>query len=156
MVKSGQKVKVHYAGTLADGTEFDNSYKRGEPIEFVAGVGQVVPGFDEAVLSLEMGEKKTVNIPAAQAYGVYDEARVEVIPFDEFPNAQELPVGQYIVVPSDDSGGYERVKVQKIEDGQIYFDFNHQLAGKDLTFELELISVEDIVAPDVPAPGQKV
>jgi len=142
MTKAGQKVVAHYRGTLDDGTEFDNSYNRGEPIDFVVGVGQMIPGFDDAVLSMEQGEIKTVNIPAAEAYGEYSEQNLQTVPLDLIPKSELLPLGEYIFVPMED-GDMMRCKVLRIENGEVTFDFNHELAGKNLTFEIELISVTD-------------
>jgi len=142
MTKAGQKVVAHYRGTLDDGTEFDNSYDRGEPIDFVVGVGQMIPGFDDAVLSMEPGERKTVRIPAAEAYGEYSDEALQTVPLDLIPNSEMLPLGEYIFMPMED-GGMMRCKVLRIESGNVTFDFNHELAGMDLTFEIELISVTD-------------
>jgi FKBP-type peptidyl-prolyl cis-trans isomerase 2 len=139
MTAKGSHVKVHYTGTLDDGTVFDSSVTRGEPIVFVAGVGQMIPGFDAAILKMEVGDKRTVHIPSADAYGEYLEDRIEVVPLEYIPNAEKLPVGDYIVVPSD--GGQIRIKVLKVENGNAYFDHNHELAGQNLNFEIELVEV---------------
>jgi FKBP-type peptidyl-prolyl cis-trans isomerase 2 len=141
MVKSGQKVQTHYRGTLDDGTVFDDSYKRGEPIEFVVGAGQMIPGFDAAVLEMEPGERKTVHIPAAEAYGERRDEAIQTIPTDFIPNAEQLPVGQYIYMPLED-GQMARCKVLKVENGEASFDLNHELAGQNLTFEIELVKAE--------------
>ena len=141
MATQGQRVKTHYKGTLDDGTVFDSSYDRGEPIEFVAGAGQMIPGFDAAVLDMEVGEKRTVHIPAEEAYGAYDESRITPIPLENIPNAEQLPVGEFIIMPLPD-GGAVRLKVLKIEDGQAFFDENHELADQALNFDIELISAE--------------
>jgi FKBP-type peptidyl-prolyl cis-trans isomerase 2 len=138
MAKQGQNVKAHYKGTLEDGTVFDSSYDRGEPIEFVLGVGQMIPGFDSAVLEMEVGDKKTVRIPSAQAYGDYRSDLVDNVPLEYIPNADKLPVGEFIYMPLED-GQMARCKVVKIENGEATFDLNHELAGKDLTFEIELV-----------------
>ena len=141
MVTKGQKVTVHYTGTLDDGSEFDSSVTRGEPIEFLAGVGQMIPGFDAAVMDMEVGEKRTVHIPSAEAYGEYRESHVEEIPLEYIPNADQLPVGQFIYLPLED--GMMRIKVLKIEGDNAFFDHNHELAGKDLTFDIELLDAAD-------------
>ena len=132
MSNKGKKVKVHYTGTLDDGTKFDSSVDRGEPIEFVCMAGQMIPGFDAAVEDMAIGEKKTVHIPAAEAYGERDDAMVQKVPVDQIPNADQLPDGQPFPV-----------FVQSIEDGIVTFDMNHELAGKDLNFDIELVEVED-------------
>jgi FKBP-type peptidyl-prolyl cis-trans isomerase 2 len=141
MTKSGQTVRAHYRGTLSDGTVFDDSYKRGEPIEFVAGVGQMIPGFDAAVLDMEPGERRTVHIPAAEAYGERSDEAIQTVPTEYIPNAEQLPVGQHIYMPME-NGQMARCKVLKVENGEATFDLNHELAGEDLTFEIELIKAE--------------
>ena len=141
MANQGQKVKTHYKGTLDDGTVFDSSYDRGEPIEFVVGVGQMIPGFDAAVLEMAVGDKKTVHIPSAQAYGDFRAELVENVPLEYIPNAEKLPVGEFIYMPMED-GQMARCKVVKIENGVATFDLNHELAGKDLTFEIELVEAQ--------------
>ena len=88
MSNKGKKVKVHYTGTLDDGTKFDSSVDRGEPIEFVCMAGQMIPGFDAAVEDMAIGEKKTVHIPAAEAYGERDDAMVQKVPVDQIPQRQ--------------------------------------------------------------------
>ena len=142
MTKVGQKVRAHYRGTLDDGSVFDSSYDRGEPIEFVAGVKQMIPGFDAAILSMEPGDKKTVHIPAAEAYGEHRQDMVETVPVESIPNAENLPIGEYIFIPTQ-FGQSARCKVVKVENGEATFDFNHNLAGQDLTFEIELVEILD-------------
>ena len=92
MSNKGKKVKVHYTGTLDDGTKFDSSVDRGEPIEFTCMAGQMIPGFDAAVEDMAVGEKKTVHIPAAEAYGERNDEMVQKVPVDQIPNADQLPV----------------------------------------------------------------
>ena len=96
MSNEGKKVKAHYRGTLDDGTQFDCSYDRNEPIEFTCMAGQMIPGFDAAVKDMAVGEKKTVKIPAADAYGEYNPQAVQEVPVSQVPNADQLPVGQTV------------------------------------------------------------
>ncbi|MGL5255112.1 MAG: FKBP-type peptidyl-prolyl cis-trans isomerase [Brevinema sp.] len=132
--KKGNSVKVHYKGTLADKSVFDSSEGR-EPLEFVLGAGHVIPGFDNAVEGMEVGEKKTVNIPSDQAYGkVQENATVEI------------PVGQRLVLLHPETGEPMPVTIVKAEKGMLTLDGNHPLAGKDLTFELSLEEVSDAPA----------
>ena len=142
MSNQGKKVKTHYRGTLDDGTQFDCSYDRNEPIEFTCMAGQMIPGFDPAVKDMAVGEKKTVKIPAADAYGEYNPQAVQEVPVSKVPNADQLPVGQTVYMQSGD-GQIFPVFVQSIEDGIVTFDMNHELAGKDLNFDIELVEVED-------------
>ena len=140
MNNEGKKVKAHYRGTLDDGTQFDCSYDRGEPIEFVCMAGQMIPGFDAAVKDMELGEKKTVKIPAAQAYGEYNPQAVQQVPVANIPNASQLPVGQTVYF--NGPMGPFPAKVVSVDSEYATFDMNHELAGKDLTFEIELVEVE--------------
>lgn len=140
MSNEGKKVKAHYRGTLDDGTQFDCSYDRGEPIEFTCMAGQMIPGFDAAVKDMEVGEKKTVKIPAAQAYGEYNPAAVQQVPVAHVPNADQLPIGQTVYM--NGPMGPFPVKVVSVDSEYVTFDMNHELAGKDLTFEIELVEVE--------------
>lgn len=138
---AAQLVKVHYKGTLDDGTVFDSSEGR-EPISFVEGSHQVIPGFETAVAGMKPGDKTTIHIEPKDAYGERDERLVQVIPVDNIPNADKLPVGQTVYFKNP--AGYPMpALVEKIEDGKVYLDFNHQLAGKALNFDLELVSRED-------------
>ena len=140
MSNEGKKVKVHYTGTLDDGTKFDSSVDRGEPIEFTCPAGQMIPGFDAAVKDMEQGETKTVHIPAAEAYGERREEMVQKVPVSQIPNGDQLPVGQTVYMCGP-AGQSFPVFVEAIEDGIVTFDMNHELAGKDLNFEITLVEV---------------
>lgn len=140
MSNEGKKVKVHYTGTLDDGTKFDSSVDRGEPIEFTCAAGQMIPGFDAAVKDMEQGETKTVHIPAAEAYGERREEMVQKVPVSQIPNGDQLPVGQTIYMMGQSGQPFP---VRSIEDGIATFDTNHELAGQDLTFEITLVEVAE-------------
>jgi len=135
--KSGDTVKVHYRGTLEDGTEFDSSEGR-EPLEFEIGADQVIPGFDAAVINLEPGEKVTITIPAAEAYGEHNEAGMQSFPLSAFPSPPEVGWALELAGPNG-----ERVPamVAEVGDESAVLDFNHPLAGQDLTFEIELVEI---------------
>ncbi len=136
--KSGDTVHVHYTGTLEDGTEFDSSRGR-EPLTFTLGSGQVVPGFDAAVMGMAVGEQKTVTIPSAQAYGGSRPDMVMRVPRSQMPPDLKPNVGDQLQV-----GGGGRtfvVVVRELTDSEIVLDANHPLAGKDLTFALELVKI---------------
>lgn len=141
MSNSGKKVKTHYRGTLDDGTQFDSSYDRGEPIEFTCGAGQMIPGFDAAVVDMALGEKKSVHIPAKDAYGEYNEQAVQKIPANQVSNADQLPVGQTVYFNSP--YGPMPAKVVSVTIDEVVLDMNHELAGKDLNFDIELVEVVD-------------
>jgi peptidylprolyl isomerase len=129
----GDLVAVHYTGTLDDGTQFDSSAGR-SPLEFTVGTGQVIPGFDNAVNGMSIGETTTVRIPAEDAYGPYLEEAVFELASDEVPEG--AGVGDRLQA-SDGS----ILKIVKIEDGIVTVDLNHELAGEALTFEITLVSV---------------
>jgi len=139
MGNRGKKVKAHYIGTLDDGSVFDSSVERGEPIEFACGIGQMIPGFDAAVESMELNETRKVHIPAAEAYGEYDERLLQRVPLDQIPNAAELPVGK--TVYADTSNGPMALRVVEKNDEFAVFDMNHELAGKALNFEITLVEI---------------
>lgn len=141
MSNEGKSVKVHYKGTLADGTQFDSSYDRGEPLAFTCMAGQMIPGFDAAVNEMEVGEKRTVVIPAGDAYGERDESKVAKLDIKMLPGSENLRVGQQLRLASAEGIPLPCVVVAK-DDEHISLDMNHPLAGKDLTFEIELLEAE--------------
>ena len=137
MIKDGQTVKVDFVGKLANGAEFSNSHLVGEPFIFTLGQGTMLSAFEDAVRSMEVGDRVEVRIPSDKAYGAYDESLVERVPVARFPHAESLPVGNYIVVETPEES--LRVKVLGFKDGYVYLDHNHELAGEDLYFEIELL-----------------
>ena len=138
-VKQGDTVKVHYIGKLADGTTFDNSHDE-DPLEFTLGAGQVLPGFEGAVLGMEPGDSKTMTIPADDAYGAYDEEMLMEVDRSQLPSKIEPQVGQQLQVRQPDGETFS-VIVAEIEPDKVTLDANHPLAGKDLTFEIVLVSI---------------
>lgn len=137
-VTKGRKVSVHYHGTLDDGEVFDSSEGR-EPLEFVAGSGDLIPGFEKAVLGMEPGESKTVTLEAEDAYGPYEDDLVIEGPRSSFPEG-ELQVGRSYTVHL--RGGEEAVgRVVRLGTDTVAMDFNHPLAGKRLTFRVRVVSV---------------
>ncbi len=136
---AGDTVRVHYTGTLEDGTEFDSSRDR-DPIEFVLGAGQVIPGFENAVTGMEPGETKTFTIPADEAYGPHRPELVHRIPRAQVPAEVTLAPGARL--EARDQGGRRVVlTVVEVTDEEAVLDANHPLAGKDLTFQIELVAV---------------
>ena len=138
--KNGDTVQVNYTGKLADGTVFDSSVGR-EPLEFKLGAGQVVPGFEKAVSGMKVGEKKTVTIPADEAYGPYHPERAAEIPRTQLVGVDNPQVGQQLQSKRDD-GSIVVVIVTKVTDTTVTLDGNHPLAGQDLTFEIELVKIQ--------------
>jgi peptidylprolyl isomerase len=137
--KSGDTVAVHYTGTLADGTVFDSSRDR-DPLTFTLGSGQVIPGFEEAITGMQPGETRTTTIPADQAYGQrYDDLLFEV-ERDQLPPDLSPTVGEQYQMRQQD-GQVIVVTVQDVAPAHVTFDANHPLAGEDLTFDLELVSI---------------
>lgn len=138
--QSGNTVRVHYTGRLDDGSVFDSSKER-DPLEFVVGSGMVIPGFDSAVLGLSVGESVTVTIPAADAYGEKREDMVAVVDRAQFPESIVPEVGVQLQIP-EPSGRVLIVTITNIEGNEITLDANHHLAGKNLTFDIELLEVK--------------
>jgi FKBP-type peptidyl-prolyl cis-trans isomerase 2 len=138
MSNEGKQVKVHYVGTLDDGTQFDSSRDRGEPLAFTCMAGQMIPGFDAAVKDMSVGQTITVKIPAAEAYGEPDPKMIICMQYEALPGSEKLKVGSHPVLATPDGRPVPCVVVAKDEE-TITFDMNHELAGKDLTFEIELL-----------------
>ena len=137
--KAGDTVKIHYTGTLDDGSEFDSSRGR-EPLEFQLGSGQVIPGFDRAVDGMAVGESKIVAIPAGDAYGERQEDMVQDVPRSALPPDMEPEVGMALGARSQD-GAEMRLTVTAVGEETITVDGHHPLAGKALNFDIELVSI---------------
>ena len=138
----GDTVKVLYTGTFDDGEVFDSSELHdGDPLEFTIGAAEVVPGFDQAVIGMSVGESKTVRIPADEAYGPYYEELVMVMDWDQFPEGFQTEVGDQLQMQTQD-GRIVTVIVIDVSESGVTIDANHPLAGKDLTFEIELVEIE--------------
>ncbi|MHC4661632.1 MAG: FKBP-type peptidyl-prolyl cis-trans isomerase [Planctomycetota bacterium] len=137
--KSGDTVKVHYTGKLDDGTVFDTS-SDGDPLEFKLGEEEVIPGFEAAVIGMQSGEQKTVSVPSADAYGPRADEMVAVVKRSELPPNISLEVGITLKIPRED-GKFFMVTVTGETEEEVTLDGNHPLAGKDLTFEIELVEI---------------
>ena len=142
MSNEGKKVKAHYRGTLDDGTQFDSSYDRGDPIEFTCGAGQMIPGFDAAVKEMQVGEKKTVHIPAAEAYGERRDDLLLHFPASQVPNMDEISVGDKLYLQGPGGQPVPVTVAAKTAEG-VELDANHELAGKDLNFDIELVEISE-------------
>ena len=139
VVEVGDFIKVHYTGTLDDGSIFDSSEGR-EPLEFTAGAGQMIKGFDAAVIGMKVGESKTVTIPAVDAYGSHDDELVLTFSKDELPEGMNPNVNDQLLL-TQANGRQVPVVVVEVTDEIVIVDANHELAGKDLTFEIELVEI---------------
>ena len=138
-VKSGDVVRIHYTGKLADGTEFDSSAGR-EPLEFQVGAGQIISGLERQVEGMTVGERETVTIPADEAYGPRDERQVQTVPREAFPQDLNLAVGSRLQANTQD-GRQIALTVTDIRDDQVTVDANHPLAGRDLIFDVEVVEI---------------
>lgn len=141
MSNEGKNVKVHYTGTLDDGTKFDSSYDRNEPLAFTCMAGQMIPGFDAAVRNMEVGETVTVRLEPEEAYGPHRDDLVQTLPIAQLPGAEGLSVGQHVMLGSPAGHPFQAVVAAK-DDTNITFDMNHEMAGKALNFEITLLEVE--------------
>ncbi len=137
----GKICRTHYRGTFNDGTQFDSSYDRGEPLEFTCGVGQMIKGFDAAVADMEVGQIVDVHLMPEEAYGMPDPNAIFTVEIAQLPGAENLEVGQQVYL-SNQYGQPFPVKVNAKEETTITFDANHEMAGKELNFHIELVEVK--------------
>ena len=138
--KVGDTVSVDYLGTLEDGTKFDSSYDRGEPLSFTVGAGQMISGFDAAVVGMKVGDIKTVTLPPEEAYGEWDERNIIKFDLSEFTDGQIPSVGDKIPLQYG-SGQVAYFPVVEVTNGFVAVDTNHELAGKTLIFKIEMVSI---------------
>lgn len=139
-VKTGDTVSIHYTGTLADGATFDSSEGR-DPLEFTVGAGQIIPGLDQAIPGMAVGDKKTVDVPADQAYGQPDPNARQAIPRAEIPADIPLQPGTQLQMQTP-TGQVVPVMVAEVTETEVTLDANHPLAGKDLTFAIEVVDIK--------------
>ena len=140
-VKNGDTVKVHYHGRFEDGTTFDSSEGR-SPLEFEVGSGNVIKGFDEGVVGMERGEKKTIHIPAEDAYGPSVPENVIEFPKSQFPEDMNPEVGMQLNLRSQD-GQNIPVVIAEVKEEVVVLDANHPLAGRDLIFDVEVVDISE-------------
>ena len=138
-VKEGDKVKIHYTGSLDDGTVFDSSQGR-EPLEFTTGSGQVIKGFEKVVLGMNVGQEKTSHIPAEEAYGPANPQLIRKLPRKALPKEREPQVGMIIGLVRSD-GMQTEAKIIAVTEEEISVDLNHPLAGEALNFKVKLVSI---------------
>ena len=137
----GKTCRTHYRGTFNDGTPFDSSYDRGEPLEFVCGAGQMIRGFDAAVADLEVGQIIDIHLMPEEAYGMPDPNAIFTVEIAQLPGSEDLTVGQQVYL-SNQYGQPFPVKVTAKDEATITFDANHEMAGKELNFRIELVEVK--------------
>ncbi len=137
----GKTCRTHYRGTFNDGTQFDSSYDRGEPLEFICGAGQMIRGFDAAVADMEVGQVVDVHLMPEEAYGMPDPNAVFTLEIAQLPGSEDLQVGQRVYL-SNQYGQPFPVTVTEKEETTITFDANHEMAGKELNFRIELVEVK--------------
>ena len=141
-VQSGQTVSVHYRGTLDDGSEFDNSRNRGEAMQVEVGSGQLIAGFDAALLGMTVGEVKNIHLGAEEAYGPTDDTAIQEAPKDLFPSGFVFKTGEMIQGQAP-TGQPILAKIVEEKESTVVLDMNHPLAGKDLNFEIEIMSINE-------------
>ena len=137
----GKTCRTHYRGTFNDGTQFDSSYDRGEPLEFICGAGQMIKGFDAAVADMEVGQVVDIHLMPEEAYGMPDPRAIFTLEIAQLPGSEDLEVGQQVYL-SNQYGQPFPVKVTAKEEKNITFDANHEMAGKELNFKIELVEVK--------------
>ena len=137
---AGRIVRVHYEGTLNDGTKFDSSYDRGEPLEFMCGAGMMIAGFDKAVVDMAIGEVKNIHLMPEEAYGERDPEAILKIQQDWMPGCEKLNVGERVVLTNPVGQPFPATVIDK-DEFTITFDANHEMAGKELNFKIELVEI---------------
>lgn len=140
--KQGDTVRVHYTGKLDDDSVFDSSYERDEPLEFTVGSQQVIPGFDEAVVGMEPGDTKQVRLEPDEAYGEHEDDHVVEVEKERLPDDVDAEVGLRLQLQHED-GETIPVTLTEVSGETVTLDANHPLAGEALTFEIELVEIED-------------
>ena len=136
----GKTCRTHYRGTFNDGTVFDTSYDRGEPLEFVCGAGMMIPGYDKAVANMKVGETVEIHLMPEEAYGERDPLAVLTVRYEQMPGSEQLSVGQRLQLQGP-MGQLVPVTVTEMAEETITFDANHEMAGKELNFLIELVEV---------------
>jgi peptidylprolyl isomerase len=142
IAKKGDKVKVEYVGSLEDGTIFDSSEMHNEPLEFVVGAGQLIKGFDDAVVGMKIGEEKEIRLPPDEAYGAHNPEFVKDMPRGCFPQDQDIQPGMMFMVALQD-GRQIPVRISQVSDDTITVDLNPPLAGKTLVFKIKLLEIAE-------------
>ena len=140
-VEKGSKIKVHYTGTLNDGNKFDSSHDRGQTLDFEVGTGQMIKGFDEGVMGMEVGETKDLHIQPEDAYGLRKEEAQTEVPKEALPPDVNPVIGETVQGQTID-GRPILAKVKELQENKVILDLNHPLAGEELNFKVELVEIE--------------
>jgi FKBP-type peptidyl-prolyl cis-trans isomerase 2 len=140
VIKKGDKVKVEYVGSLEDGTVFDSSKNHDSPLEFIVGAGQLIKGFDDAVVGMKVGDEKEISLPPDEAYGQHNPEFVKDMPRNLFPKEQEIKPGMVFMVDLQD-GRKIQVRVSKVSENNVTIDLNPPLAGKTLKFKIKILEI---------------
>jgi len=138
--KQGDTVRIHYKGTLDDGSVFDSSEGR-DPLEFAVGSGMIIPGLDKAIPGMVIGDKKVVNVPCAEAYGEMNPDARQAVPRDQFPDNIPMEIGTQLQMQGP-NGQAMVVTIAEVGEAEVTLDANHALAGKDLTFAIEMVGID--------------
>ena len=141
-IKDGKTVSFHYVGTLDDGEQFDSSYARNEPMTGLIGSSQLISGFETALMGMKIGEKKNIMIESKDAYGDRNPDAVKSVPLTSFPEDFEAVKGK-IVQGKGDNDQIFTATVTEVDDNSVTLDFNHPLSGKNLNFDIEILSITD-------------
>ena len=136
-IKNGDRIRIHYKGSLKDGDTFDSSYERGEPLEFTAGSPELIPGVSEAVAGMAVGDKKTVDVPPERGYGERQEGMLVRVPAEHLPEGVDVGAMLQLQTPE----GAVQAVLAAIEGEEAVLDGNHPLAGKHLVFEIEIVEI---------------
>ncbi len=136
----GKRVKVHYKGTFDNGTQFDSSYDRGLPLEFECGAGRMIHGFDKAVATMNAGETVNIHLTPDEAYGERNPEAIINVKISELPGADNLNVGDHVALTNSFGQSFPVIVIEK-DDDNIVFDANHEMAGKELNFQIELVEI---------------
>jgi len=146
LIENGQTVSLHYVGTFSDGEQFDSSHDREEALSVLVGAGQLIKGFDAALVGMGVGETKTINLAPTEAYGEYNPEAMAELPKDMFPQEVQdnLEVGMVLpLVLKHNPGQPFPAKTAEVKESTYVFDLNHPLAGKDLNFDIEILAIEE-------------
>jgi FKBP-type peptidyl-prolyl cis-trans isomerase 2 len=150
-VTAGDTVNIHFRGTLNDGEQFDSSYDRGEPVPIKVGVGALIKGFEEAIVGMTVGEKKSIHLTPENAYGFRDNSATLEMPKDKFPEELISQLNEGDIVPLSSRMNPDQsfpATTKEVRENTILFDMNHPMAGKDLNFDIEVVSIADGAGTD--------